>query len=434
MKKRKKWIAALIIGIFFITGCSSGSTRPVYQAPDASKNGIQIWAWDDTFNAKAAQMAASRYQRQHPDMEIKVTTKEREEILSDVKLMLSSQVYDELPDIIMIEDYDIQDVLQNYRDEFVVLDDVIDYDCYVDYKANLVQYNEIHYGIPFDCGTAALFYRLDIIEKAGFHESDMQNLTWTRYMEIGRQVYEKTGIPMLTLDPTDMPLVRLIMQSCGKWYVTKDGTTADIEENQALKQALEIYQELLQKNLGVSVNGWNEFISAFQHGDVATVISGGWIMSSIRANQEQSGLWRVAQIPKVENNANAVPASNVGGSAWYILKNSKHSEQAKDLMVSMFAQDTDFMDTLVEEIGIIPSMKDLSVLKNYDATDPFFGGQCVTRLLNGFAAMVPVVNYGSKTYEIEKILEAEFQNELSGGDMQQCLSRVQFKAEAVIKQ
>ena len=126
MKKRKKWIAALIIGIFFITGCSSGSTQPVYQAPDASKNGIQIWAWDDTFNAKAAQMAASRYQRQHPDMEIKVTTKEREEILSDVKLMLSSQVYDELPDIIMIEDYDIQDVLQNYRDEFVVLDDVID--------------------------------------------------------------------------------------------------------------------------------------------------------------------------------------------------------------------------------------------------------------------------------------------------------------------
>ena len=192
------------------------------------------------------------------------------------------------------------------------------------------------------------------------------------------------------------------MQSCGKWYVTKDGTTADIEENQALKQALEIYQELLQENLGVSVNGWNEFISAFQHGDVATVISGGWIMSSIRANQEQSGLWRVAQIPKVENNANAVPASNVGGSAWYILKNSKHSEQAKDLMVSMFAQDTDFMDTLVEEIGIIPSMKDLSVLKNYDATDPFCGGQCVTRLLNGFAAMVPVVNYGSKTYEIEK--------------------------------
>ena len=57
-----------------------------------------------------------------------------------------------------------------------------------------------------------------------------------------------------------------------------------------------------------------------------------------------------------------------------------------------------------------------------------------SRLLNGFAAMVPVVNYGSKTYEIEKILEAEFQNELSGGDMQQCLSRVQFKAEAVIKQ
>ncbi len=40
----------------------------------------------------------------------------------------------------------------------------------------------------------------------------MQNLTWSRYMEIGQQVYQKTGIPMLTLDPTDLPLVRIIMQ------------------------------------------------------------------------------------------------------------------------------------------------------------------------------------------------------------------------------
>ena len=112
MKRRIKWIAAWLAGIMVLTGCSSESTQKSYEVPDTSKDGIQIWAWDDTFNAKAAHMAASRYHSQHPDVEIKVTTKEREEILSDVKLMLSSQVYDQLPDIIMIEDYDVQDVLQ----------------------------------------------------------------------------------------------------------------------------------------------------------------------------------------------------------------------------------------------------------------------------------------------------------------------------------
>ena len=47
----------------------------------------------------------------------------------------------------------------------------------------------------------------------------MQDLTWERYIEIGEDVYQKLRIPMLTLDPTDSPLLRIIMQSGGHWYV-----------------------------------------------------------------------------------------------------------------------------------------------------------------------------------------------------------------------
>jgi lactose/L-arabinose transport system substrate-binding protein len=291
----------------------------------------------------------------------------------------------------MLEDYDVQEMLAQFDDEFVDLTDRMNYDKFVDYKRKLCSRNDRMYGIPFDSGTAALFYRVDLLEQAGYTEEDMQNLTWSRYMEIGQKVYEKTGVPMLTLDPTDLPLVRIIMQSCGRWYVAQDGVTADIQQNEALRQALDIYTELLKKNLGMSVNGWNEFISAFQNGEVASVISGGWVLSSIKENQEQSGLWRVTRIPLVENNQDAVPASNVGGSAWYILKNSAHAAVAADFMTEMFAEDTDFMNTLVEQIGIVPSLKDLSVLESYRNTDDFFGGQSVTRLLNSFASVVPTV-------------------------------------------
>lgn len=435
MRKRFVAIALLVAVLLSMIACGSSRTQVTSESVEKKDDSIRIWAWDDTFNAKAAKLAAEHYRKKHPQApHIEVTTKEREEILSDVKLLLSSQVYDQLPDVIMIEDYDVQDVLQNYEEEFVALDDRVDYDKYVDYKRKLVEHDGKSYGIPFDCGTAALFYRLDILEQAGFSEADMQNLTWSRYMEIGQQVYEKTGVPMLTLDPTDLPLVRIIMQSCGRWYVAQDGVTADIQQNEALRQALDIYTELLEKNLGMSVNGWNEFISAFQNGEVASVISGGWVLSSIKENQEQSGLWRVTRIPLVENNQDAVPASNVGGSAWYILKNSAHAAVAADFMTEMFAEDADFMNTLVEQIGIVPSLKDLSVLESYRNTDDFFGGQSVTRLLNSFASVVPTVNYGSKTYEIEDILESEFQNELSNGNMDSCLKRVQMKAEAVARE
>lgn len=430
MKKWSNRMAMFILVCCLFGGCSF--KQEIEKAEE--KEPILIWTWDDTFNVKAAKMAAQEYKKKHKNVEIVVETKEREEILTNTKIMFSSKVYGNLLDVIMIEDYDIQDVLQSYKDEFAELTDQIDYNKYVDIKKHLCEREGHFYGIPFDCGTAALFYRIDLIEAAGYHEDDMKDLTWSDYIRIGEDVYNKTGIPMITLDPTDLPLIRLIMQSCGEWYVKEDGITANIKSNSALKQALRIYERLLKENLGVSVNGWNEFISAFQNGNVATVLSGSWIISSIMESSQQSGLWRVASIPVVEENSNSVSASNVGGSAWYILKNSQNSEAAKKFMVEMFAENTDFLDTLVSEIGVVLSLKDSSALPSYSAKASFFGNQEVTRFLTETAAMSHTVNYGSKTYEIEAILESELQNMLSGGDWEKCLSRTQFKAEAVVRE
>lgn len=428
--KRKTTLSILLACVMLLCGCATGKETAALQ----QREQIIIWAWDETFNVKAARMAAEEYKKINEGVEVIIETKEREEILTDTKMILSSKVYENLPDVIMIEDYDVQDVLESYESEFVELTELTDYSKYVDFKSRLCSKDGHAYGIPFDCGTAALFYRIDILEQAGYSEEDMKNLTWSRYIEIGKDVYEKTGIPMLTLDPTDLPLVRLIMQSTASWYVKEDGTTAYIEENEALKQALEIYQELLESNVGKSVNGWNEFISAFQQGEVATVLSGGWIISSIMEAEEQAGLWRIAPIPVVEQNENAVAASNVGGSAWYVLKNSQNSQLATEFMITMFSENPEFIDALISEIGIVPSIKNPEILSNYEATEDYFGGQQVTKLLTEMADEVPVVNYGSKTYEIEDILESEFQNVLVDGRMEECLKRVQVKAEVVARE
>ena len=425
-------MALLLAGmVLTVTGC--GTQAPA-EAETVKDNEIVIWTWDETFNVKAAKKAAAIYEEEHPELSIQVITKEREEIQTDVKNLLSAELYENLPDIIMLEDYDVQEMLAQFDDEFVDLTDRMNYDKFVDYKKKLCSRGGRMYGIPFDSGTAALFYRIDLLEQAGYTEADMQDLTWEQYIEIGKDVYRKTGIPMLTLDPTDFPLVRVIMQSCGSWYVREDGVTVTIADNEALYQAMEIYRQLLESNVGRSVNGWNEFISAFQQGEVASVISGGWIISSIKARPEQENLWRIAPIPVVTGNENAEAASNVGGSGWYVLKNSAHSETAAEFAVSMFGENDELLNQLITEIGIVPAVKDPTVLPNYDTPDPFFGGQQATRLLTGLETHIPVVNYGSKTYEIEDILEAEFQNVLVDDDLQTCLRRVQEKAEAVARE
>ena len=168
--------------------------------------------------------------------------------------------------------------------------------------------------------------------------------------------------------------------------------------------------------------------------EVASVISGGWIISNIKARPEQEGLWRIAPIPVLTGNQNAVAASNVGGSGWYVLKNSVHSEAATDFIIAMFGENDTLLDQLITEIGIVPAVKNPTVLTNYGREDPYFGGQQVTKLLTELETRIPVVNYGSKTYEIEDILEAEFQNVLVDDDLQTCLHRVQEKAEAVARE
>ena len=428
MKEKMYSIIAIILICNFVVSCASS----VPDSDISKKDEIVIWTWDETFNVKAARMAAEEYEKEHKNIEVSVVMKEREEIIKNVKNMLAADIYNDIPDVVLVEDYDAKELLSLYADEFVDLTDRIDYTRYVNYKKDLCVWNERYYGIPFDSGTTALFYRIDILKEAGYDEKDMEDITWDQFVEIGRDVYEKTGKYMLTLDPTDFPIIRLIMQSAGRWYVTKDGARADIEDNEAVLRALQLYDVMLDENVGISVNGWNEFISGFQKGQVASVISGVWIMSSIREAADQSGLWRATRIPALKEGEKV--ASNLGGSSWYIIKNSKHPEEATQFMVKMFGDNIGFMDKLISEIAIIPPVNDPEVYTNYLKEDGYFGGQKIVKLLTQFTKEIPAVNYGSKTYEIEDILESEFQNALSDKDFVSCLRKVQIKADALVKE
>ena len=86
-----------------------------------------------------------------------------------------------------------------YEEEFENLADMTEYNKFSEYKTRLCTMNGKVYGIPFDSGAAALFYRIDLLEQAGFCEKDMQHLTWDRFIEIGMEVYEKRQ---------DMPCLR----------------------------------------------------------------------------------------------------------------------------------------------------------------------------------------------------------------------------------
>ncbi len=433
--KLKKIMAVVITGMmaFSLMACGS-STSGGNSSSSKGKDDktITVWTWDDTFNVPAVNAAKERYLKDHPDVTINVVSMAQDDIVQKLNTSLSSGTYDGLPNVVSIEDYRIQNYLQSYPGEIKDLSDKVDKSKFADFKLNSMMQGNKLYGVPFDSGVAALFYRTDLIEQAGYTKEDMQNLTWEKYIEIGKAVKAKTGKAMLTIDPSDLNQLRIMMQSAGSWYVKPDGKTVNIDGNEALKQAIVIYKQMVDAGITKQVSGWDAFVAAFQKGDVASVPNGCWISSSIQKAEDQSGKWAVAAIPRLGANPKSVNASNSGGSSWYVLDKVGNSDLAADFVTNTFASDNDLMNELVPKIGLVSTLKSASSSENYNKPIPFYGDQVVFKDMANWTTKVPAVNYGLYTYQLESVMAEGMQAIVNGADIDETLKNTQAQAEAAV--
>ena len=402
-------------------------------AEEGGDQKITVWAWDETFNIKAANEAAEIYKAEHPDVEIEVVTMAQDDIVAKLNTSLSSQSYDGLPDVVLIEDYKIQGYLTSYPDEFADFSDVLNPEDFAAYKTGVNVVDGSFYGVPFDSGVAATFYRKDMIEEAGYTEEDMQDLTWDKYIEIGQAVKEKCGVDMCTLDPSDLGQIRIMMQSAGSWYTDADGNVS-FTDNQALKDAITTYKKLVDAGITKQTADWDQFVGAFNNGEVASVVSGCWVASSVKAEEDQSGKWAVAPVPRMSENENSINASSIGGGAWYVLQNVGNADLAKDFVATTFGSNVDLMNQLVSDISLVSTLNAAAEAPNVSEGVEYFGGQTVNKDFAEWTAEVPTVNYGMHTYALEDIMSEAVQAIVGGGDMDQVLSDYEEQAKAAVGQ
>ena len=429
--KKKRVLALLLASVMTLGLAACGSSDDSKKESKKDDNKLTIWAWDEAFNIKAANVAADMYKEDHSDAEIEVVTMAQDDIVAKLNTSLSSQSYDGLPDIVLIEDYRIQGYLNAYEDEFADLSDIAKPEDFAAYKTGVNQKDGKMYGIPFDSGVAAVFYRTDYIEQAGYTKEDMQNLTWDKYIEIGKAVKEKTGKAMLTLDPSDIGQIRMMMQSAGTWYTDEDGKV-NIAGNQGLKDAINTYKKLVDAGITETVSDWDQFVGAFNSGDVATVPTGCWISPSVLGAEDQSGKWAIAPFPKMAENADSVNASSIGGGGWYVLKNVGNEDLAKDFLKETFASNVDLMNQLATDINLVSTLKAASSAENYSKGVEFYGGPEIFKDFAAWTNEVPTVNYGENTYEIEELMTEVVQAILGGADIDKTLEEYQTQIESVV--
>ncbi len=437
--KFKKVLALALAGVLSLSLAACGETAETPTGGTETNTGsetttektkVTAWAWDANFNVAALKEAEAIFEAENENIDIEVVEYAQDDIIQKLNTALSSGTTDGLPNIVLIEDYRVQTFLQSYPGSFTDLSSITDDTKFSSHKLGFMTEGDAIYGVPFDNSGAVLYYRRDIVEKAGYTEEDMMDLTWEEYIEMGKKIKAEQGIDLLTLDPNDVGQIRMMMQSANTWYVTEDGSTPNFVGNEPLKYAIEIYLDILEADISKTVSEWSQFVGAPNNGEVATVPTGCWFTASIAQAEDQSGLWGIAPFPRMEGIEESVNASNLGGSSFYVLNDVEGKEAAIEYLGATFAGSNEFYQTILDSNNVLATYLPAQEGDSYTVEVEFFNGQQIYSDISTWSENIPAVNYGLHTYAFEDILKAQMQSIIGGADIDEALEAMQAQAES----
>lgn len=394
------------------------------------ENTLTVWTWDPNFNIYAIEKAAEIYAANgHEGFTVQV-----EEVLSDdIETRLTTAVsagdLSTLPDIFLMQDNSFQKYATNYPDLFTDLTDSgIDFSQFSEAKVAYSTVDGKNLGIPFDNGAVINAIRTDLIEQAGLTLEDFTDITWSQYMELAKQVLDATGVPMLTSQAGSPDLIMEMLQSCGASLFNEDGSV-NIVGNDALKECMEIYAQMVADGTLVEVTDWDQYIASLNNGTAASALNGCWIMASITPQEDQSGKWQITNMPKLEKQDNATNYSNNGGSSWVISSNCANTDLAIDFMNSTFAGSTELYDDLIQK-GALATWAPAGDSEAYAQPVEFFANQEVYALIVDYATKTPSNITGPFYYDARDAVGVALSNIIqSGADMDSEIASAQETVE-----
>ena len=349
---------------------------------------LTVWCWDPNYNINALRVAEEIYQREHPNFSLEILERNSQETMEKLATTTTSGTMDELPDIMLFDDSIVKQQLLSYPDAFADLTDLgFNYGEFSDSKVAYSVVDGRNYGIPFDSGTALAFYRTDILEEAGYTIDDFTDITWDEFIEKGKVVLEKTGHPLLN-GLSSYNQVTIMLASAGSGYFDEAGNL-DMVDNEAIKEIMRVYIEMVETGVYEEETGWDMYLGNINNGTVAGAMNGCWMMASLQAAEDQSGLWAVTNLPKLGNVANATNYSSQGGSTWVVSSNCAYPQEAVDFFKSTFGGSTELYDRILPT-GAIATWLPAANSEKYEEPVEFFSNQAVFSLITQYSAEVPI--------------------------------------------
>ncbi|MCI1896412.1 MAG: extracellular solute-binding protein [Ancrocorticia sp.] len=409
-------------------GSGSTSEASASAGGSGSSDSLTVWAWDPNFNIAAMKEAEKIYQEDHPDFSLNIVETPWDDLQTKLTTLAQSQQTSELPDIFLIQNNACQKNVINYPELFSdYSDSSVDFSEFPDSVKAYCTVDGKQYGVPFDQGTAITALRTDVLEQAGLTVDDFTDITWDKFLELGKQVKEKTGMPLLSGQAGSSDTIMMMLQSAGASLFDDDGNPT-IVDNTALEASINMYKELVDAGVFLEVNSWDEYVNTLVNSQVAGTINGAWIIASIQTADDQSGKWNITNLPKLDGVDGATNYSANGGSSWAISSNANY-DLASDFLAKTFAGSTELYDTILPTTGAIANWTPAGQSDVYSEPSEFFGGQKIFQMIVEYGSKVPSNNTGAYYYEARDAVSSAIQEIIAGSDMDDSLKQAQENVE-----
>lgn len=422
MKRILACACACVLAATTLLSCSKTEEK---SKSNADVNKLTVWTWDPNFNVYAIKKAAELYAKDHPGFTVEVTEVLSDDIEAKLTTIASAGDLSTLPDVFLMQDNSFKKYATYYPELFTDLTNSgIDFSEFAESKAAYSTLDGKHYGIPFDNGAVINCVRTDYLEKAGFTAADFNDITWEEYIEKGKIVRDKAGVPMLTAQAGSPDQLLIMLYSAGAALFKDDGSVY-ISDNDILKKCMDLYVTMVKEKILVEVTDWDQYIASINNGTTVSAMQGCWIMASVVAQPDQSGKWSVINMPKLSGIDGATNYSANGGSSWAISSNCANTDLAIDFFKKTFAGSTELYDDLISK-GALATWAPAADSETYNQPVDFFNGEHVYATIVDFSTRIPSYATSPFHYDARDAVGVALSNIIQrGADMDKELKSAQ---------
>ncbi len=264
---------AALLGSGTLAGCGGGSS--------GSGGGLTVASWDIASDALRNTIPLFKKKRPGTDVSMQSITIDYQQLVP--RLQAGSGA----PDVFSLAQQDFQNFLTRFPGEFVDVTDRME-----KYTSQFAEAPLSHarkdgklFAVPWDMGPVGLWYRKDLLEKAGISPEDVA--TYDGFIQAGKELEQKVGggTKMTAFDasgggtnPSHYHI--LLNQQNGSFY----GSGGKIDfTNEKSYTAMDLLDRFVNEEIVIDTPTYDESSRAISNGDTATSMGAAWDVGTIKS-------------------------------------------------------------------------------------------------------------------------------------------------------